>query len=186
MWCSRAKPHLLMCETSLRRLGDASGDPHHELLRKVAAQICHLDVCDNHPNPAASSLPDMKMPSLKLLNIWNADSAPGNFRIQSENVPMLRVSKLNRSIPEILTPLAGVTHFYYYNLSLPEGGAQIFPKLPNLQHLALTLRLFPPPTRSRSPMPPIALLLLASLELELGWVVSTNANQFASIPFRFF
>jgi hypothetical protein len=66
MWCSRAKPHSLticMRETLLRRLGEASGDPRRELLRKVVAQIGHLDIY--HPNPAASSLLDMHMPSLK-------------------------------------------------------------------------------------------------------------------------
>ena len=166
MWCSRAKPHLLtiyMCDTLLRMLGSAYGGPRRELLRKVAAQIGHLDIfCDNHSNP---SLLDMQMPSLKLLNIRNADSAHGEFRIQSENVPMLRVLKLTMSKPKFLTPLTSVTHFHYYNLLyvLPKSGTQIFSKLPNLQHLALTLLAFPAP---RSSMPRIALPLLTSLELE--------------------
>jgi len=173
MWCSRAKPHLLTCEDWLC---EASGEPRYELLREVAAQIGRLDItCDMNPDLAPSSLPDMKMPSLKLLNIFNADSAPVAFRIQSENVPMLRVLELARSKPKILTPLTGVTHLHYSNLHLSEAGAQILSKLPNLQHLALTLGGFP----ARSRMPPIALPLLTSLELKLAsWVITTNVNSF--------
>ena len=93
---------------------------------------------------------------------------------------MLRVFKLTMSKPKILTSLTGVTHFYYHNLlhALPKGGAQILSKLPNLQHLALTLHAYPAP---RSSMPRIALPFLTSLEL----VWMTNANSFLFL-FDFF
>jgi len=157
---------------------------YHALLEKAAVQIGRLSIfCHRESNPGAVRLFELRMPSLQYLKIWDDRTVAGDIHIQSQNLPMLQVLNLRFSGAEIPTPLSSVTHFYYQNSShvLPDHRA-IFSKLPNLQHLVLTLHDEILPDAQRSSEPRVVLPLLTSLDLERGM---GDHNKF-TILFRFF
>jgi CheY-like chemotaxis protein len=133
LWCSHAGPRLLKLRVDhvlLVKMGGALA--YQELLRKRAVQLGHLEFyCDGWRDPDASALLDLRMPSLHCLSFINA--------LRTENIPMLRALKLDKATPEIPAPLTNTTHLHYANYSraLQRDMAQIFSKLPQLQHLSL-------------------------------------------------
>jgi len=141
MWCSHAGPRLLTINVSrklLHKMASGSGRAYQELLRKHAAQVGNLTL--DLWEPPASDLLDLRMPSLQRLTIKQFKGSP--VCIRSENMPMLRDLRLRtRATPEIPAPLTNLTHLHYTTNAhiLQRDVVQIFPKLPQLQHLSLEL-----------------------------------------------
>ena len=183
LWCSRAGPRSLKLyadDRLLRRMSGAHGRPCRELLRKRAVQVGNLELsCHGVWNTDASDLLDLRMPSLQYLTliIFDPETSPGSVSIRFENMPMLRVLRLEMATPEIPAPLTNVTHLDYVNYShaLQRDMVQIFSGLPQLQHLSLYLLVGPDIQTSTGPHN----VLQSLISLELRWSLPP---KYTSLP----
>jgi len=178
LWCSRAGPRSLKLyadDRMLRRMSGAHGRPCRELLKKRAVQVGNFEFsCYGQWDPDASRLFDLRMPSLQCLTLIIFDRE-GSVCIRFENMPMLRILRLEMATPEIPAPLTSVTHLHYENYlhALQRDMVQIFSKLPQLQHLSLHLHLWAePPDIQAITRPHNALQSLISLEVK--WSIPHN------------
>ena len=139
-WLLRSSEHHLLDIELDDRIRKDELDSRLSLLWSLSTRIGVLSLSlSSYEDIITSGLLSIKMSRLRRLHVEGCDEISRNCRIESKNMPSLRILSLQNVFPEIPVPISGITDLIYttYLPLLSQQLEEILSKLPGLRNICL-------------------------------------------------